>query len=96
MAKKRRRYRPEYKAEIVKLVNAGQSVADVCKEHGLSTSSVFQWVKQAKIDATGGGSGPLTSDERAEFQRLKRENKELKRERDFFEKATAYFAKAKP
>jgi transposase len=50
-------------------------------------------VKQAKIDAGGGGQGPLTSAERDELARLRRENKTLRQERDILRKATAFFAK---
>lgn len=93
---KRRKFTAEFKAEIAQLVlDGGRSVVEVCEEQGLGESSVYAWVKQARIDRGSGPSGALTTAEKAELTRLRRENRELKRERDFFEQATAYFAKAK-
>jgi len=58
--------------------------------------SLAKWVRQARIDrgelATP-GQGPLTSEERAELVQLRRENRELRREKDFFRLAAAHFAK---
>lgn len=91
---KRRRFTAEYKAEVVRLsAVAGKSPYEVALELGLSPSVVSRWVKQAKIDAGGGGQGPLTSAERDELARLRRENKTLRQERDILRKATAFFAK---
>ncbi len=63
---------------------------------GIAVSSLAKWVRQARIDrvelATP-GQGPLTSDERAELVQLRRENRELRREKDFFRLAAAHFAK---
>ncbi len=99
MAKKRkprRKFTKEFKAEVVKLVlDGGRNVPDVCREQELSESSVYLWVKQAQVDRGQGGPGALTTAEKAELSQLRRENRELRRERDFFEQATAYFAKGK-
>lgn len=96
MKRTRRRFTREFKAEIVRLVlDGGHSVPAVCRDHDLGETSVYQWVKQARVDRGQGPHGALTTDERAELARLRRENRELKRERDFFEQATAYFAKGK-
>ncbi len=99
MAKKRktrRKFTKEFKAEVVKLVlDGGRSVPDVCREQGLGESSVYLWVKQAQVDRGKGPAGALTTAEKAELTQLRRENRELRRERDFFEQATAYFAKGK-
>ena len=63
---------------------------------GIPVSSLAKWVRQARIDrgelATP-GQGPLTSGERAELVQLRRENRELRREKDFFRLAAAHFAK---
>jgi transposase-like protein len=63
---------------------------------GIPVSSLAKWVRQARIDrgelATP-GQVPLTSDERAELVQLRRENRELRREKDFFRLAAAHFAK---
>ena len=94
--KKRRQFTREFKAEVVKLVlDGGRSVPDVCRQHDLSESSVYLWVKQAQVDRGQGPAGALTTEEKEELSRLRRENRELRRERDFLEQATAYFARAK-
>ncbi len=96
MKRQRRQFTREFKAEIVRLIlDGGLSVPDVARDHDLGETSVYHWVKQARVDRGQGASGALTTEERAEMVRLRRENRELKRERDFFEQATAYFAKGK-
>ena len=96
MAKKRRQFTKEFKAEVVKLVlDGGKSVPDVAREQGLAESSVYLWVNQAKVDRGNGPADALTTSEKAELAKLRKENRELRRERDFFEQATVYFAKTK-
>jgi transposase len=96
MKRERRTFTKEFKAEVVRLVlDGGHSVPAVCRDHDLGETSVYLWVSQARVDRGQGRSGALTSDEKAELVRLRREIRELKRERDFFEQATAYFAKGK-
>jgi transposase len=92
--RKRRNFTPEYKAQVVQLCEQpGKSAHGVAKELGLTVSAVRGWVKQAKVDAGGGGAGALTTTEREELARLRRENRQLRQERDILEKATAFFAK---
>ena len=94
--KTRRKFSKEFKAEVVKLVlDGGRSVPDVCREQELGESSVYTWVKQAQVDRGKGPADALTTAEKAVVAELRRENRELRRERDFFEQATAYFAKGK-
>lgn len=94
--KPRRKFTKEFKTEVMKLVlDGGHSVPDVCRQHDLSESSVYLWVKQAQVDRGEGAAGALTSAEKEELSQLRKENRELRRERDFLEQATAYFAKAK-
>ena len=96
MSKKRRNFSREFKAEVVQLVLSGRkTVAQVCQEHELYDSSVYGWVKQARVDSGAGPSGTLTTTEKEELSALRRENRELRRERDFLKDAAAYFAKAK-
>ncbi len=65
MAKKRRIFTKEFKAEIVKLVlDGGRSVPDVCRQHDVSESAVYQWVKQAQVDRGKGPAGALTAEEK--------------------------------
>ena len=90
----RRRFSAEYKAEIVKLVVSGQmTVPMVCKKHDLHDSSVYNWVRQAKVDGGDGPAGALTTAEKEELSALRKECRELRRERDFLKSAAAYFAK---
>jgi transposase len=96
MSGKRRRFTKEFKAEVVKLVlHGGRGVPEVCREHGLGETSVYNWVKQARIDNGQGAAGALTSEEKGELSQLRKENRELRRERDFLTQATAFFARAK-
>lgn len=92
--RKRRRFTAEQKAEAVRIVReSGRPLTQVARELDLTTSSLADWVKQADIDERAAPDGPLTSDERAELTRLRRELHTIKQERDFLKKAAAFFAK---
>jgi transposase len=92
--RKRRKFSREYKAEVVGLVrSSGKSIGQVAQELDLTETAVRAWVKQAKIDAKRDPDGPLTSEERAELTRLRRELRTTTMERDFLRKAAAFFAK---
>lgn len=94
MARQRRSFSPEYKSEVVKLVREGnKSVGQVCRELDLTETAVRRWVAQAVVDAGCSGDGALSTDERAELRRLRRENTQLRMEREVLKKATAFFAK---
>jgi transposase len=95
MAKRqRRKFTAEFKADAVRLVKAsGKTIPEVARDLDLTETALRSWVKQAEIDAGGGASGPLTSDERAELVRLRREHRQVTMERDFLKKAAAFFAK---
>ena len=95
MAKRKRRaFTAEYKAETVRLVRAGgKSIGEIARDLDLTESALRQWVRQAEIDAGRGKSGELTTEERQELQRLRRENKDLRIEREILKKAAAFFAK---
>ena len=85
-------YPPEFKAEAVRLVRSSdRSIPQIAKEIGVSDNSLRNWVDQAAIDE--GKREGLTTDEREELRRLRRENKVLKQERDFLKKAAAFFAR---
>ncbi len=93
----RRTYTPEYKAEAVRQVRAsGRSIKEVAQDLGVSAGCLHAWVQQANIDDGQGAAGQLTSEERAELTRLRRELKVVQEERDFLKKAAAYFAKERP
>jgi transposase-like protein len=95
--KTRRRFTAQQKAEAVELcLQEGLSCNAVAQRLGLPSSSLARWVRQARIDrgqAAPGAHGLLTSEERAELHRLRKENRELRREKDFFRLAAAHFAK---
>ena len=92
--RKRRSFTPEFKEQIVRLVrDEGKSISEVAREHDLQRTSVHDWVQQAATDAGKGPADALTTTEREELQRLRRENKRLQMEREILKKATAFFAK---
>src|SRR5580698_5250570 len=87
----RRSYSDEYKAEVVDLVRtSGKSLTEVCRDLDLTASVVRRWVAQADVDA--GQREGLTTSEREELARLRRENRVLRQERDILKRATAFFA----
>jgi transposase len=88
----RRSYTPEFKTEIVNRCRAGdRSIAEVARDFDLTESAVRRWVAQAEIDA--GERAGLTTEEREELSRLRRENKRLQADVDLLKRATAFFAK---
>ena len=95
MAKRKRRaFTKEFKAETVRLVrDSGKSVGAVARELDLTETALREWVRQAEIDAGRGAPGALTTEEREELGRLRRENRTLRMERDILKKAAAFFAK---
>ncbi len=96
MARKRRKFTKEYKAEVAKVVReSGKTLTDVCRDLDLVPSVVSAWVKQAEIDEGGGPAGALTSAERHELGQLRKRVRELEREKEFLGKAAAFFASQK-
>ena len=91
MVQKVRRYTPEFRRQMVELQRGGRSFAELAKEFGCTGWSIRQWVKRADRDR-GKGDGGLTSAEREELTRLRRENRKLLQERDILSKAAAWFA----
>lgn len=85
------RYSPEFKQQMVELVRAGRLPKQLSKEFGCSVWSIRGWVQQADRDG-GRGDGGLTTAERQELLKLRRENRQLKIEREILSKATAWFA----
>ena len=90
---KRRQFTDEFKAGAVRLVlDEGKSVAQVARDLDLTPSALGGWVKQAQADRSKGKTG-LTTDERAELTRLRKEVRQLEMERAILKKAAAFFAK---
>ena len=89
----RRAFTPEFKAEIVEVCRRGdRSVGQVAKDFDLTETAVREWVRQADIDAVVRSDG-LTSAEREELTRLRRENRRLTEDVEILKRATAFFAK---
>lgn len=89
----RRSFTPEFKAEVVELVRQdGNTVASVSRDLDLTETAVREWVKQADLD-DGRRDDGLTSSEREELARLRREVRVLREERDILKRATAFFAR---
>jgi transposase len=81
--KGRRRFTPEYKAEVVALMRkSGKTAGQVARDLDLTETSVRAWLRQAEIDEGKGPAGALTTAEREELAALKREVKTLRLERD--------------
>jgi len=88
----RRRFTKEFKAETVALVRySGKSIAEICRDMGLTESSVHRSLAQAEIDA--GQRDGLTTAECEELLRWRRENRVIREERDVLAKAIAFFTK---
>ena len=91
-ARQRRSFAPEFKAHTVELVRtSGKSVGEVCRDLDLTETAVRRWIAQADIDE--GRRDGLTTAERDELSRLRRENRVLREEREILRKAAAFFAK---
>lgn len=92
MPRTRPPYPPQFRAEAVKLVQtSGKSLKEISTDLGVSVESLRNWVKQAEIDE--GQRDGLTTAERDELRRLRRENRILREEREILKKAAAFFAK---
>jgi len=90
----RRVFTEEFRAGAVRLVlDEGKSVSAVARDLDLTASALRTWVMRAKADRTKGKSGGLTTAERDELARLRKENRQLRLERDLLKKAAAFFAK---
>lgn len=90
--RRRRVFTPEAKANAVALVNAGKSIAQVAREHDLTVTALREWVRHAEADA-GQRHDVLTTAERDELARLRRENRQLKQEREILKAAATFFAR---
>ena len=91
MPRTHRPYAPEYGRRLVELAHDGRSIIALAREFEPSVETIRQWVKQAGLDA-GLRSDGLTTTEREELNRLRRENRVLREEREILAKAAAWFA----
>jgi transposase len=92
MPRSRPSYPPEFKHELVELARSGRSIVSLAREFGPHAQTIEAWVKQADLDE-GRRSDGLTTAERQELVRLRRENRTLRMEREILKKAAAWFAK---
>ena len=91
--RERRDFTDEFKAGAVRLVlDEGKTVAQGARDLDLTPSALRGWVVRARADRDGGQSG-LTTEERSELAKLRKENRELKMERELLKKWAAFFAK---
>ena len=92
MSDKRRKFTPEFRAEAVRLVTeTGRPVAHVAAEIGVGAQLLGRWVLQAHA-ADGPADRTLDADERAELERLRKENADLRLDRSFLKEAAVFFA----
>ena len=92
MARRRSPYPPEFRPQMVELVRSGRTPESLAREFEPSGQAIRNWVAQADRDEGRRADG-LTSAEREELQRLKRENRKLRQEREILAKAAAWFAR---
>ena len=85
-------YPPEFRRQMVELVRSGRTPGELAREFECSDQTIRNWVRQADLDE-GRREDGLTTDEREELRRLRRENRQLKEEREILAKATARFAR---
>ncbi|WP_329571885.1 transposase [Kitasatospora sp. NBC_01266] len=90
-----KRYTAEFKRDAIALVRSSphRNVTDIARELGVSPEGLRGWVKQAKVDRGEGAPGALTTAEKDELQRLRRENREQQQTIEILKKAAAFFAK---
>lgn len=91
MSNYQKRYAREFRRQMVELVRAGRRPVELSKEFGVTAQSIRTWVAQADRDA-GTRSDGLKTNEREELRQLRKENQQLKLEREILSKAAAWFA----
>ena len=92
MPRSRPPYAPEYRRQMIELVRAGRTPEDLAREFEPSAQAIRNWVVQAERDEGRRADG-LSTAEREELRRLRREIRRVREERDILAKATAWFAR---
>jgi transposase-like protein len=97
MGRARRSFTKEFKAEAVRLVREagpeGKSIGQIAKDLDIGETSLRAWVQRVDIDDGKGPPGALTTAEREELVRLRRDNRVLHMEREILKRAATFFAK---
>ena len=91
MPRRSRPYPPEFRRQIVELARAGRTARELSREFEPSYWTIREWIRQTNIDE--GKEEGLSTDEKEELTRLRRENRQLKLEREILSKAAAWFAR---
>jgi transposase len=90
----RRQFTPEFRAEAVRQVKLGdRTLTQVARDLGIRMQALWEWNRQAEVDAGKGAPEELTTTEREELKQLRREVGRLREEREILKKATAFFAR---
>ncbi len=92
MSNMRPPYAPEFREQMVELVRSGRSPEELAREFEPSAQAIRNWIGQADRNEGRRADG-LTSVERDELRRLRRENRQLRQEREILAKAAAWFAR---
>lgn len=92
MPKTRQPYAPEFRQQMLELVRAGRSPDELAAEFEPTAQTIRNWIKQSELDH-GQRQDGLNSEEKAELARLRKENKQLRLEREILSKAAAWFAR---
>jgi transposase len=91
MPRTRPPYPPEFRRQAVELIRSGVSIKEAAGDLGVSEQTLRNWVRQGDVDS--GRAEGLTTDEREELRRLRRENRRLQQEREILKAAAAFFAR---
>ena len=92
MPRFRQPYPEEFKRQLIELHRSGRSLASLAREFEPTENAIRRWIKQSELDAGDRDDG-LTTDEREELRRLRRDNRRLREEREILKKAAAWFAR---
>jgi len=86
-------YPQEFREQILELVKLGRTPGELAREYGLTAQTIRNWRAQERARESGRGNGALPGSEKEELQRLRREVKILRQEKEILKKAAAWFAR---